>query len=200
MEEWRALAETVPGNLNAVALAASGAGGLLASVDSAHTALGGAVRTLRTIPPGPADGALGGAFASALAALEGAHRELVRLDAIRVGDGYAFELYTRRAFESPEDAVPFKRWLGHISYATAGAKDAARRLLDAASEARAAESLLRKSRTFPNGSLRWVAWRDAARRLAIQAADNAELALVALRRMRDAVVLQSFHTEMMLNG
>ncbi|CAO2206334.1 unnamed protein product [Urochloa humidicola] len=196
MEEWRALGETVPGNLHAVALVASGADGLLAAVDSAHKVLGVAVRTLRTLPPGPADGDLGGALACACALLEGAHRELARLDAVRAGAGCAFDIYALRAW--PYGAAPYASWRGH-SHAAAAA-DAARRLLDAASEARAAETLLRgASRSFPAGSPRWFAWRAAARRLAILAADNAHLALAAVRRTRDAVVLESFDTGMMLN-
>ncbi|CAL5011491.1 unnamed protein product [Urochloa decumbens] len=196
--EWKVLAEAVPGNLQALALAASGADGLFASVDSAHRALGVAVRTLRTIPPGPADGELGGAFASACAALEGAHRELARLDAVRFGAACAFDLYALLA--GPYDALPYRTWRGHSHDAGAAARDAAGRLLDAASEARAAESLLRASRSFPDGSLRWWSWRKAARRLAIDAADNAKLALDAVRRTRDALVLESFDTGVMLNG
>ncbi|CAO2210534.1 unnamed protein product [Urochloa humidicola] len=196
MEEWRALAETAPGTCLAVALEISGGGGVLDTVDRAHTMLGDVARTLRTLPPAadePADGDGGGAFPYAL--LEGAHGELARLDALHAGAGYVCELYAQRALAHPESSPPYMAWRGHLRDAVLGAGDAKESLRHAAAEARAAEAALRLSRSFPIGSHGWASWRAAALRLALDAA----LALDALRRTRDALVLESGEAPRILN-
>ncbi|CAL4997841.1 unnamed protein product [Urochloa decumbens] len=197
MEEWRALAETAPGTCTAVALEISGAGGVLATVDRAHTMLGAVAGTLRTLPPAADDDVPADAFPHTL--LEGAHRELGRLEALHASAGYVCELYAQRALADREASAPYMSWRGHLYDAVVGAGDAKERLRYAASEARAAEAALRVSRSFPGGSHGRASWRAAARRLAIDAADNAELALDALRRTRDAVVLESFEARRILN-
>ncbi|CAO2201210.1 unnamed protein product [Urochloa humidicola] len=196
--EWRALAETAPGTCTAVALEINGAGGVLLTVDRAHTILGAVARTLRTLPQvGAADVPTDGAFPYAL--IEGAHRKLARLNALHAGAGYVCELYAERALANPVVSPPYMSWRGHVHDAVLCAGDAMDRLRDAASEARAAEAALRVSRSFPDGSRGWASWRAAARRLALDAADNTAAVLDALRRTRDAVHMESVQAQRFLN-
>ncbi|CAO2187674.1 unnamed protein product [Urochloa humidicola] len=111
--EWRALAETAPGTCTAVALEINGAGGVLLTVDRAHTMLGAVARTLRTLPRvGAADVPTDGAFPYVL--IEGAHRELARLNALHAGAGYVCELYAERALANPVVSPPYMSWRGHV--------------------------------------------------------------------------------------
>ncbi|CAL5007203.1 unnamed protein product [Urochloa decumbens] len=194
MEEWKALAETAPGTCTTVALEI---GGVLDTVNCAHTMLGAVAGTLRTLPPAAAADVPADAFPYAL--LEGAHRELARLEALHASAGYVCEVYAQRALADREASAPYMSWRGHLYDAVVGAGDAKESLRYAASEARAAEAALRVSRSFPGGSQGWASWRAAARRLALDAAENAALAIGALRRTRDAVVLESVEAPRILN-
>ncbi|CAO2163801.1 unnamed protein product [Urochloa humidicola] len=109
------------------------------------------------------------------------------------------ELYAVRALVDPTGSPPFMSWRGHVHDAVLCAGDAMDRLRDAASEARAAEAALRVSWSFPRGSHAWASWRAAARRLALDAVDNAAAALDAIQRMRDAVDLESVEARRILN-
>ena len=200
MERWRELAETVPGTLLTVALDTHG--GLLGTVGSGHTTLGAVAGTLRVLPegapPGDIRGATAGLFGGAppSSALEGALRELARLDVLHAGAGQAFNLYARRhalarATGGDRKALEllYQSWQeDSLSDAVLRAWDARRKLRAAAAEARAAEDACCVLRSFPHGAP--DDWTSAAWRLALHAAVSAALAFHALRRMLDAVALE----------
>ena len=203
MERWRELAETVPGTLLTVALDTHG--GLLGTVGSARTTLDAVARTLRELQeagaaqPGAIRDATAGLFVGAppSSALEGALRELARLEVLHAGAVQAYNLYARRyapvrATGGAREALEllYQRWQDRLARAVLHARDARRKLRAAAAEARAAEDACRLLlRSFPHGAPD-DGWTSAAWRLALHAAVSAALALSALRRMRFAVALE----------
>ena len=204
MERWRELAETVPGTLLSVALDTHG--GLLGTVGSARTTLDAVARTLRELQeagaaqPGAIRDATAGLFVGAppSSALEGALRELARLDVLHAGAGQALNLYARRhalarATGGDREALEllYQSWQeDSLSDGVLRAWDARRKLRAAAAEARAAEDACRLLlRSFPHGAPD-DGWTSAAWRLALHAAVSAVLAFHALGRMRDAVALE----------
>ena len=189
----------MPGTLLTVALDTHG--GLLGTVGSGHTTLGAVAGTLRVLPegapPGDIRGATAGLFGGAppSSALEGALRELARLDVLHAGAGQALNLYARRhalarATGGDREALEllYQRWQDRLARAVLHARDARRKLRAAAAEARAAEGACCVLLSFPHGAP--DDWTSAAWRLALHDAISAALAFHALRRMRDAVALE----------
>ncbi|XP_062196696.1 uncharacterized protein LOC133899678 [Phragmites australis] len=203
MEEWRKLAEAVPGTLLIVAQDTTT--GLLSTVESTHRKLAACVHVVGMYRTGArrndigdaTDAPLAGGFPSA--DLDGALRELARLGALHAWAGHVFVLYGARfGLQGVGDPL-WQSWQQHRADTLGHAADALRRLRAAASHSRATEDAIRVARSFPRGSPDWNAWMSASLQLAPHAIVGTAMAFLALRRMRDAVAREFYDAWRALN-
>lgn len=200
MEEWRALALTVPASL--LQVAGSTRVGLLRTIDSAQGKLAACIFVLRTLRMGIAINAndvqvapLRGVRARTI--LDNARRELVGVRELHDMAVHVFVLYGTRL--GLHNDPLWQRWEDRSADAFNHASEALQRLRSADSHARASRDAVRMAQSFPDLSPGQNAWLSAALNLSRRAIRAATMATVAARRMRRAVAQEFFDALMVLN-
>ena len=203
MGEWRELARTVPGTLLRVA---EGTIGLLGTLGSAHRKLGAFIRVVGSLQRG---GGSGDAISwddvreqpNAGAALDDARRELVRLRELHSMASVVFVLCGGRArlAPNPEADPRWQAWAGHRGETSGHGSRALQSLRAAASHVRASRDALLMARSLPRRSTDRAAWVAAAMNLWRRAIWATTEAMLAARRMRDAVTVELEDAWMVLN-
>ncbi|KAL6847960.1 hypothetical protein ACP4OV_022088 [Aristida adscensionis] len=186
-EAWRELARTVPGTL--LLVATTGSDRALGCVDSSRRRL---VATDVTDVLRLGQGGHPRPRRPAGLSITSSHGVVARLVGLHAAAGHLFALCAARLGLLPRGDARWRAWEGRRAEAARHAGDALRRLRSAWTDLAAVAQVLLVLQGRPPGSPPRAAWTSEAQQLVRHAAGEVAAAWDALRRMRDAVVLEFF--------
>ena len=171
-------------------------------MDSAHRKLAAFIRVVRSLQRGGGDAINWGDVReqpNAGTVLDDARRELVRLRELHNMANVVFVLCGARTRLGPEADPLWQASVGHCGETSGHSSRPLQSLRSAASHVRASRDALLMARSLPRRSTDRAAWVAAALNLWRRAIWATTEAMLAARRMRDAVTVELEDAWMVLN-